>query len=263
MASLDECFAALRAKGEKALIPFVTGGDPSIEELPAILQALVEAGADAIEVGIPFSDPVADGPTIQAASQRALDRGATPAQVLEAVGMAGVDVPIVYMGYLNPMLRMGLATFARRVHESGASGVIVCDLSPEEADEWVDAATAQSVDRVFLAAPTSTDERLQMVCARASGFVYAISRTGVTGAGQEAPPEVTDLVARIRRKTDLPVCVGFGISKPEHVKMVCRASNGAVVGSWLVDLLAREWKGGAGRSMVIEQVRALKAATRA
>lgn len=262
MSALADRFAALRATGERALVPFVTAGDPPLDQLPAILDALVEAGADAIEVGVPFSDPIADGPTIQASSQRALDRGVTPSAVLDVLASWEGEAPLILMGYLNPALRMGLPGFAHRASKAGVSAVILSDLIPEESGDWLDASREHGIDAIFLAAPTSTDQRLDAIAGAASGFVYAISRTGVTGAGQQAPPEVAALVGRIRERTHLPVCVGFGISAPAHVRMVCEVADGAVVGSWLVDLLASEWRDGAGRARVVAAVAELKAATR-
>lgn len=263
MNALSAQFASLRSRGQRALIPFVTAGDPALDQLPAILNALAEAGADAIEVGVPFSDPIADGPTIQASSQRALDRGVTPAGVFSAITEAQCPVPVILMGYYNTLLRWGLDRYAEAAAVAGVSGTIVCDLTPDEADPWVAASHAHGLTNIFLAAPTSTDARLDEVVKRGSGFVYAISRTGVTGAGsdQTVPPEVATLVNRLRARTDLPICVGFGISQPDHVAMVCRAADGAVVGSWLVDLLAQEWNGGAGREVIVASVRRLKDAT--
>lgn len=241
---------------------YVTAGDPSLEELPAILTALEEGGADLIEVGLPFSDPIADGPTIQASTQRALDRGVTPGKVFEALSHWKGGIPILVMGYYNPVLRRGLAEFAKAMKQAGVSGSIISDLTPEEADAWIEASGAADLDTVFLAAPTSTDERLDVVCSKSSGFVYAVSRTGVTGAGNEVPHDVAALVQRVKSRTDLPVCVGFGISRPEHVRMVCKVADGAVVGSFIVDLLAREWNGGDGKVALVEAIRELKAATR-
>jgi len=166
------------------------------------------------------------------------------------------------MGYYNPMLRMGLGSFARRVADVGGDGVIVSDIIPEEAQDWKLAANLAGVDTVMLAAPTSTDERLNAVCDAASGFVYAVSRTGVTGAAQSAQADVTRLVSRLRARTRLPICVGFGISKPEHVREVCRVADGAVVGSSLVQLIHERWKEGRGRAQLVETISALKAATR-
>jgi len=259
---LSATFDKLRSRKEAALVLFVTAGDPDLADLPNILSALVEGGADIIEIGLPFSDPIADGPVIQASSQRALDRGVTPGQVLDAISHSQVDVPLVLMGYYNPVLRLGLAEFARASKAAGISATIVSDLTPEEAGPWIDASRAESLDTVFLAAPTSTDERIGAVAQQASGFVYAVSRTGVTGLHQSAPPEVSELVHRIRQHTSTPVCVGFGISKPEHVRTIAQVADGAVVGSWLVDWLAANWKGGEGRADLVAAVKELKEATR-
>lgn len=261
MSALAVRFSELKRRGEKALICYLTAGDPSLEAVHEIIQALEEAGADVIEIGMPFSDPIADGPTIQASSQRALDRGVTPKSVLEAISKAQTSVPLVLMGYTNPVYRWGFERFASDAKAAGLSGTILSDLTPEESEDWVHASREADLDTIFLASPTSTDARLDAVCARSSGFVYAVSRTGVTGAASQAPPEVKDLVTRIKVRTKLPVCVGFGISKPEHVRMVCDVADGAVVGSWLVDLLASSWRDGFGRSEVIERVAELKAAT--
>jgi len=259
---LSATFDALRSRKEKGLVLFVTAGDPSLEELPEILTALQDAGADVLEVGLPFSDPIADGPTIQASSQRALDRGVTPRAVLEVLRKVRLRIPIVLMGYYNPILRLGLQNFAEDARTAGASGVIVSDLTPEEAGDWTVASRSAGLDTIFLAAPTSTDERLDAVCEAATGFVYAVSRTGVTGASQSLPPEAVALVGRLRARTDTPICVGFGISRPDHVREVCAVADGAVVGSWLVDRLSTDWSDAVKRAALLHDVRALKEATR-
>lgn len=259
--TLSDRFNLLKQRNEKALVLFLTAGDQPLEDLAAIVTALEEGGADVVEIGIPFSDPFGEGPTIQASSQRALDNGATPRRILEAVSKLTSEIPIVTMGYYNPVLRFGLSEFARASHDAGISGTIVSDLVPDEAEAWCKASSDASIDTIFLVAPTSTAARIEEVCARSTGFVYAVSRTGVTGAENQVPVDVKGLVERIKAKTDIPVCVGFGISTPTHVKMVCEVADGAVVGSYLVNLLHNEWKGGAGRDKVIDAVRALKAAT--
>ena len=254
-------FAELRARGERALVLFVTAGDPSLDDLPAILAALEEGGADLLEVGIPFSDPIADGPVIQASSQRALDRGVTPSAALQVLKSARISVPVVTMGYYNTALRSGLSTFAKELSDAGVGGSILSDLTPEEANDWKVASRSAGLDTIFLAAPTSTDDRLDKVCAASTGFVYAVSRTGVTGAATSVPPEVSNLVERIKSRTQLPVCVGFGVSKPEHVRMVCQVADGAVIGSWLVDFLSSHWQQGKGRDELVAKIKALKAMT--
>lgn len=260
--TISEKFRQLRDRGEKALVLFVTAGDPSLQDLADILSALEEGGADLIELGMPFSDPIADGPIIQASSQRALDLGVTPRAVFDTLAGAKVNVPIVLMGYYNPIHRIGVDAAARTFAEAGVNGTIVSDLTPEESETWVRASHAVDLDTIFLAAPTSTDQRLDEVAAKSSGFVYAVSRTGVTGSSVSVPPEVQSLVSRIKQRTELPVCVGFGISTPEHVRMVCQVADGAVIGSWLVDQLANSWDGGRGREALVQRLRDLKAATR-
>lgn len=261
MGTISEALQRLSEKGERALVLFVTAGDPDIHDLPSILLALQEGGADIIEVGIPFSDPIADGPSIQASSQRALNRAVTPRGVLETIGRVKLEIPIIAMGYYNPILQYGLDAFAAAAVASGISGTIVSDLTPEEAAEWIAVSRDHGLANILLAAPTSTDERLRLIGSQATGFVYAVSRTGVTGAGSQAPPDVRQLVERIRTYTQIPVCVGFGISQPEHVRMVCEFADGAVIGSSLVDWLAENWKGGAGRDELIRRVQNLKNAT--
>lgn len=263
MTALAQKFADLRARGEKALVLFVTAGDPPLKELPAILEALAEGGADVIEVGIPFSDPFGEGPTIQASSGRALDAGTTPRRILDALHRASLDVPLVTMGYYNPVLRHGLRRFAQESAAAGVSGTIVSDLVPDEADEWCAASESAGIDTIFLVAPTSTDSRIRDVAQRSTGFVYVVSRTGVTGAESAVPVDIAALVTRVRAITDRPVCVGFGISTPEHVRLVCKVADGAVVGSALVGKLHREWDGGKGRDGIVAFVRELKSATRA
>ncbi len=259
---LSATFDKLRARNERALVLFVTAGDPSLEDLPAILDTLEEAGADILEVGLPFSDPIADGPTIQAASQRALDRGVGTSSVLEAISRRKGVAPVVLMGYYNTVLRRGLDTFAKDAKAAGVSGTIMSDLTPEESDEWVRASRAHGLDTIFLAAPTSTDARLAEVGKRATGFVYAVSRLGVTGAQAQVAQDVPALVARVKAHASVPVCVGFGISTPEHVRSIAQYADGVVVGSWLVDELARSWEAGSGRESLIAKVQALKESTR-
>lgn len=260
-------FSALRARDERALVAFVTAGDPDLAALLDILCALEEGGADIVEIGIPFSDPIADGPTIQASSQRALDRGVTPRAVLEKITEfrsthPESQLPIVVMGYLNPILRMTELGFAQASKEAGIQGVIVCDVIPEEAESWIRAARQADINTIFLAAPTSVDERLDAVCESATGFVYAVSRTGVTGKGDSQSSEAEVLVSRLRSRTDLPICVGFGIRGPEDVRDVCRFADGAIVGSSLVEFLAEKWHDGAGRADFVAMICELKSATK-
>ena len=262
MSSLSERFETLRSRNEKALVLFFTAGDQSLDQLPKIIDALVEGGADVIEIGIPFSDPFGEGPTIQASSQRSLDRGTTPKAILDALASTHFQIPVVTMGYFNPVMRFGFDEFAKESVSSGVCGTIISDLVPEEAAEWCAASIANHLDTIFLVAPTSTDDRIHQVSAKATGFVYVVSRTGVTGAESKVPSDVAGLVGKVRQLTSKPICVGFGISTPDHVRMVCQVADGAVVGSALVQLLHEKWDEGRGHNAIVEYVRSLKAATK-
>lgn len=259
--AIQSVFERLKERREKALVVFLTAGDPHLSQLPDLLSAVQAGGADIIEVGVPFSDPIADGPVIQAASQRALESGTTLRGVLETLSRCDVRVPIVLMGYYNPILRYGLQAFAKAARMAGASGTIVCDLTPEEASDWLKASHENELDCIFLGAPTSTDGRLEQVAKCSTGFVYAVSRTGVTGTGANLWQSAYGLVERIRAHTSIPVCVGFGVSKPDHVREVCSFADGAVVGSSVVQLIQSSWNGGSGRDDLTSFIRELKAAT--
>ena len=236
---LDDTFARLKAADEGALVAFITAGDPSPDGTPTLVAALAQAGADIVELGIPYSDPLADGPSIQASSQRALDKGITPDTVLQMIrdARALTQVPLVLMTSYNLAFRYGLERFAQVFSEAGADGAILTDLPPEEAVPWKAAATAHDMATIFLIAPTSTPERIALIAHNTTGFVYCVSRTGVTGARTELPPELKALLARIRSATDKPICVGFGVSQPSHVTQVIENADGAVIGSALVDFL--------------------------
>ncbi len=236
---INKTFAQLKARDEGALVAFVTAGDPSLDQMPALVAAIAQAGADIIELGIPYSDPLADGPSIQAASQRALDAGVTPDTVLQMVREIRTltFVPLVLMTSYNLVLRYGLERFAQAASEAGADGAILTDLPPEEAGPWKQAAEAHDLATIFLVTPVSTPARIQTIAASTTGFVYCVSRTGVTGARQDVPPDVQDMLARVRTATDKPLCVGFGISTPAHVAQIVQVADGAVIGSALVDFL--------------------------
>ena len=257
MSRIGDKFQQL-AGHEGALICFLTAGDPSLAASEELVLQVAEAGADIIELGIPFSDPMADGPSIQAASLRALEAGATLAGVLDLVRRVRrrSQVPLILMTYYNPVLHYGLERFAADAAAAGVDGIIPSDVPPEEADEWLACARPAGLDTIFLLAPTSTDERIARVVEKASGFVYCVARTGVTGAHTSLPD---DLLARIRSQTDKPLAVGFGISTPEHVRQVTQWANGAVVGSALVNAIA---KAGGPAPEIAGLVRALKAGTR-
>ena len=233
-------FAELQVRGEMGIIPYITAGDPSLDASLEFVKALAEAGADVIELGVPFSDPLADGPTIQRASERALKAGTTLGSVLELVrrirklNSAAGDVPIVLFSYYNPILQMGLEKFAVAASEAGADGVLATDLTPEESDEYRKTLRAHNLDTIFLGAPTSTDERLQQIANVSSGFLYLISRTGVTGAKDSLPDDLPSLLRRARAVTHLPIAVGFGISQPGHVSVLGGLADAAVIGSSLV-----------------------------
>jgi tryptophan synthase alpha chain len=240
MGRIAERFAALRARGERALIPFVTAGDPDLATTAALVPALVAAGADLVEIGVPFSDPVAEGPTIQRSSERALAAGASLRRVLELVkGLrARVDAPLVLMGYANPFLAPGEAAFAESVAEVGVDGVICVDLPPEEGAEFRRELSRHGVDSILLAAPTTRPARLEMLARETRGFLYYVSLTGVTGARSELARGIAEQVARVRRVSDVPVCVGFGVSRPEHARELSACADGVVVGSALVERIA-------------------------
>ena len=236
MSRIAESFARLKQEGKKGFIPFVTAGDPDLETTRELMPELARAGATLIELGVPFSDPMADGPVIQRASERALRHGFGLAEVLQVVSDARKQtaVPIILFSYFNPLLQFGIAKLVNEAEKAGIDGILVTDLTPEEGSEFASTLRAHQLDMIFLVAPTSTDERLKMVAERASGFIYAVSRAGVTGAREEMSAEAETLVKRVRRFSDLPVAVGFGISKSEHVADVWRYADAAVVGSAMV-----------------------------
>jgi tryptophan synthase alpha chain len=240
MGRIGERMAALRARGERALVPFMTAGDPDLGVTEALLPALEAAGADVIEIGVPFSDPVADGPTIQRASERALRAGATLRRILGMVKALRprLSVPLVLMGYANPFLAMGEREFPEAAREAGVDGVIVPDLPPEEEPGFFAALASCGIDAILLAAPTTQPERLAELARRTRGFLYYVSLTGVTSARTSLPPRLEENLARIRRVSDVPVCVGFGVSTPEQAAHIGRFADGVVVGSALVDRIA-------------------------
>ncbi|MCZ6539881.1 MAG: tryptophan synthase subunit alpha [Chloroflexi bacterium] len=238
---IREAFEKASAEGRIALVPYVTIGFPEIELTTDIVRAVVDGGADVVELGVPFSDPLGDGPTIQASGYRALLNGVTPGRCIQAasdIRGAGIDVPIVFMGYYNNILSMGLGEYCSRVSDAGVDGLIVVDLPTQEAGPLQDAAGRAGLAVVPLLALTSTDEAIEHACARASGFVYCISVLGVTGARATMSQRVKGLARNVRKYTDLPVAVGFGISNAGHVAEVAAYADGAVVGSALINRLA-------------------------
>jgi len=241
MSRISKTFAQLRQEGRRGLIPFITAGDPDLSTTKALLIELARSGADLIELGIPFSDPMADGPVIQRASLRALLNGVNVERVLKVVSEARqeMDVPVVLFSYFNPLLRFGTKRLAEEAQRAGVDGVLVTDLTPEEAQEVSAELNESDLDLIFLVAPTSTDARLRLIARNATGFIYAVSRTGVTGPQSEVAVAAEKLVLRVRGITDLPVAVGFGISSEEQVRQVWQYADAAVVGSAVVAEIER------------------------
>jgi tryptophan synthase alpha chain len=236
MSRISEVFANLRSKGRGGFIPFITAGDPDLSVTEKLLCELAGSGADIIEVGVPFSDPVADGPVIQRASERALGRGTNIKSVLECIAAVRrrTNVPIVLFSYYNPLLKFGPEPLATAAQCAGVDAILVTDLIPEEAGAWTTMLAAHNLDPIFLIAPTTSEDRLKLITQQARGFVYAVSRTGVTGAREDINESAESLVRRIRGVTQLPVAVGFGISTIAQVREVWRYADAAVVGSAIV-----------------------------
>ena len=257
-------FRELAESSELGLVAYITAGDPSLDATVKIVIAAAEAGADVIELGVPFSDPVADGPTIQRASERALRGGTTLAGVIDLLRRLrkSTEVPLVLFSYFNPILQMGLEKFAAAAAAAGADGVLVTDVTPEEGGEYRAAMRAQGLDTIFLAAPTSTDARLALIAEASSGFLYLISRTGVTGARESLPQELPALARRVRRFTKLPLAIGFGISLPAHVAVLGGIADAAVVGSALVSEIEKAPTPEEAARAVADRVRILKRGAR-
>jgi tryptophan synthase alpha chain len=248
LSRISERFARLRREGRKAFVAFLTAGDPSLERTLSAVPELEAAGVDVLELGVPFSDPLADGPVIQRSSQRALERGVTLPKVVETVKKirARSELPLLLFSYFNPLLQYGLKRLACDAREAGADGVLVTDLPPEEAGEWLEHARPAGLDTVFLAAPTSPDERLRRVAEASRGFVYAVSRTGVTGERASLSEDARPLVERLRALTGEPVALGFGIASPEQARAAAEVADGVVVGSALVRFLQEQPEGDLG-----------------
>src|SRR2546421_2516367 len=252
MSRITETFETLKRDGRKGFIPFITAGDPDLNTTIELIVELARAGATLIELGIPFTDPMADGPVIQRASERALRHGFGIREVLQIVSEARkeTDVPIILFSYFNPLLQFGIEKLASEAKGARVDGILVTDLVPEEANQFASALRANDLDMIFLIAPTSTDERLKMVAERSSGFIYAVSRAGITGAREQMSAEAEKLVRRMRAFSDLPIAVGFGISTPEHVANVWRYADAAVVGSAIVAEIER----GGSSSEIVSRV---------
>ena len=236
MSRITEAFKKLRTEGRRGFIPYLTVGDPDLDTSRALIVELARAGATLVELGVPFSDPVADGPVIQRAAERALRRGVGLQDVLRILAEARreTDVPVILFSYFNPLLQFGVERLALESARAGVDGILATDLVPEESADFNAVLSSRGLDQIFLVAPTTSDARLSMIAERASGFVYAVSRAGVTGAREAMSAEARRLVGRVRGVTELPVAVGFGISTPEHVADVWTYADAAVVGSALV-----------------------------
>jgi tryptophan synthase alpha chain len=243
MQRLHQTFEKLKQHNERALVAFVTCGDPDLATTRELILAYADAGADVIEIGIPFTDPLADGPTIQRASERALANGTTMDDALKLIAEVRVqtEVPLVPMTYINPVFQIGYDNFARRCAEVGADAVIISDLPPEEGADWIAAGKKHNVGTIFFLAPTSDEERIETVAKAASGFIYAVARMGITGAKSDVPPEIGELIQRIRRHTSTPICAGFGFSSADQIRKTCESSdvNGIIVGAALIDVIEK------------------------
>jgi len=261
---IAKCFATLRAAGEMGIVAYITAGDPSLDATVEFVLALEEAGTDVIELGVPFSDPLADGPTIQRASERALKSGASLPKILELVGRIrkSSQIPLVLFSYYNPILQMGLEPFAAAASGAGVDGVLATDLSPEESVEYRRILAMHHLDTIFLCAPTSTDERLASIAKCSSGFLYLVSRTGVTGAEDTLPADLPALLRRVRNFTNLPIAVGFGISLPGHVTLLGGLADAAVVGSSLVSEIEHAKTPQQAAKALRERIGSLKQAAR-
>lgn len=258
---ISATFETLRAEGRKAFIPYLTAGDPDLATTEKLLLALTDAGADIIELGVPFSDPMADGPVIQRASERALQNPIGVPEILTLVERfrERSQVPIVLFTYFNPLLQLKSSNRAQTLRNAGVDGVLVTDLIPEEAGELVAEMRSGDIDTIFLVAPTSTDERIRLISQCTTGFVYVVARLGVTGVGESVGRDARSIVERVRHYSSLPVAVGFGISTPEHVNEVWRYADAAVVGSRLVLEIEQHL----GDSDLVERIRRLAAELRA
>ena len=236
MSAISDVFDMLQANGDTGFIPYITAGDPNLETTKALVLELASRGCDVIELGIPFSDPLADGPTNQASAQRALEAGTTLAGIFDCVESIrqDTDVPIIFMTYCNPVHQFGLEAFVKRCTEVGIDGALITDLPPEEAETYRRLMHEVGLDTVFLLAPTSRDERIKLVTDAASGFVYYVSRAGVTGEQQAVADTLAPMVERIRKFTEKPLAVGFGISNPEQAAHVGKHADAVVVGSAIV-----------------------------
>jgi len=252
MSRVDDAFARMRTDKRTGLVTYVTAGDPNLAVTGAILKRLDGAGADVLEVGVPFSDPLADGPVIQRATERALSAGANLDGVLTMLAAVRpeIDAPIVIFSYANPILRMGLDRFVKRAREAGVDGVLTLDVPPEEAGDLHAAFTEAAIDTIFLLSPTTTAERIRRAATLGRGFLYGISRLGVTGARADVADSAAMLASAVRSQTAMPLALGFGVSRPEHVRAIGQWADAAVVGSALVNVIAEQ----AGSPQLLDEV---------
>lgn len=236
------CFQELQKAGRKAFIPYIVGGDPDLPSLPRVLGTLVQSGADLIEIGVPFSDPLADGPVIQTASTRARQRGCTLAKLLSTIEpvAARLPVPLILMVYYNQLFQLGVSRFLEEVKAAGVAGLIIPDLPPEAATELQKLAAVLGIGLNFLVAPTSREERIRLAAAASTGFLYTVSVKGVTGARSSLPPELPVFIQRVKSLSPRPVAVGFGINTPEQARMIAGLADGVIVGSALVQAIAED-----------------------
>ena len=241
MSRIDKKFKELKEKRKKAFIVYITAGDPSLSRTEEITLALDRAGVDIIELGVPFSDPLADGPTIQQASQRSLKHGTNIGSIIKLIRSIRTrsEIPLALMSYYNPIYRYGLQRFIKDTKAAGVDGVIVPDLPPEEGGELIKSADRFDYSCIFLLAPTSTQERIMLVAKKSRGFIYYVSLTGVTGARNKLPKEIVSDVRKIKRISKKPVCVGFGVSRPRQVKKISRVADGVIVGSAVIKIIER------------------------
>jgi tryptophan synthase alpha chain len=263
MSRISDRFARLRERGEKALLPYITAGDPDLATTEALVLELEAAGADIVELGVPFSDPLVDGVEIQRATQRGLESGTNLDRIFETVRSIRrrSEIPILLMTSFNPVFRYGEERAAAAAREAGVDAYLITDMPPEEAAGWKQVAAGQGLDTIFLLAPTSTPERIDCAARLGSGFIYCVSRTGVTGARADLPVGLQELIERIRQGTDLPIAVGFGISTQEQVRQVAQWADGVAVGSAVVAIVGRE--GRSAPPAVGQFVRELKQGCRA
>ena len=234
---IQKKFEQLQTKNEKALIVYLTAGFPTMDDFVRILKETADAGADIIEIGIPFSDPIADGPTIQASSQIGLEKGATIPVILDAIRDLNLNVPLVFMSYLNPLLAYGQEKLLKDMTDAGVTGLIIPDLPVEEAESWKIVAQSKDVDTIFLVTPTSSEQRIKLIANASAGFVYCVSLTGITGARSTLSSDVTGFLDRVKSCSKVPIAVGFGISKPEHILNLKAHADGLIVGSRVIDAI--------------------------